>query len=294
MSTALNHFLPLLTFSLLITTISSTPYPIAIFHGIGDSCSNPGMERISQFFSDNLSGVYVKCIESAGGPADFSTSFMSQAKTACEAIKNDPHFTNNFSVIGLSQGSLIARYIIESCDTKGTAKRYVSIGGPQMGVGKFPHCESGFICSGINRLINLGVYSSYVQNHIGPAGYFKNAKNYKSYLSHSSFLPNLNNEISSDVTGNANRKEKFMKLEKMLLIKFESDTMIIPRETAWFEFYNEKEELVSLKDSEFYKNDTLGLRSLDEAGKVIFETIPGEHLQFSNEDMINYMIPVLK
>lgn len=53
------------------------------------------------------------------------------------------------------------------------------------------------------------------------------------------------------------------------------------------------ETVEELKDSEFYKSDFIGLRALDEAKKVQYISIEGDHLQFSTEDVDTYFIPFL-
>jgi palmitoyl-protein thioesterase len=273
-----------------LSTIQSA-LPVAVFHGIGDSCLiNPGMTSFTKKFADRLK-VYAKCIETGGGPIDWFTSFNSQAEKACKQIQNDPNFQGDFAVIGLSQGALLARYIIQSCEMKGQVRRYISIGGPQMGVGSFPQCTGGVFCKYINKLVGTAVYFSFVQNHVGPAGYFKDIGNYQNYLSYSSFLADLNNEKSEK---NQTYKEKFSNLEKVVLIKFSEDTMIIPKETAWFQFYDSAHQVQDIKETDFYKQDYIGFRKLAEENKIIFNTIEGNHLQFSDDDIDNLMIPALE
>ncbi len=54
-------------------------------------------------------------------------------------------------------------------------------------------------------------------------------------------------------------------LENLTLIKFAEDTMIVPKETAWFQSYKENTtEIQELEETDFYKNDMLGLKTLDE------------------------------
>jgi len=41
--------------------------------------------------------------------------------------------------------------------------------------------------------------------------------------------------------------------------------MIVPKETAWFEFYKENStDLEPLENTDFYKNDVLGIKTLTE------------------------------
>jgi palmitoyl-protein thioesterase len=271
--------------------IIQSALPVAVFHGIGDSCViNPGMTNFTKKFADRLK-VYAKCIETGGGPIDWFTSFKSQADKACKQIQEDVNFQGDFAVIGLSQGALLARHIIQSCEMKGRVKRYISIGGPQMGVGSFPQCTGGAFCKYFNKIVGSAVYFSLVQNHVGPAGYFKDITNYQNYLSYSSFLADLNNERSEK---NQTYKERFSNLEKVVLIKFSEDTMIIPKETAWFQFYDSNHEVQDIEETDFYKQDFIGLRKLTEENKINLNTIEGNHLQFSDEDIETIMIPALE
>ena len=53
-------------------------------------------------------------------------------------------------------------------------------------------------------------------------------------------------------------KKRMLKLNKVMLIKGKKDTVITPRESSWFEFYDKKgEKIVPLKQSDFYINDYL-------------------------------------
>jgi palmitoyl-protein thioesterase len=278
--------------TLSLVQVFLTSYPIAVFHGLGDICLNPGMSDFTKKLGKETDSIS-HCFESGGSLLDFSTSFVSQAQKACDHLKNHEDFKGkDISVVGLSQGALIARYIIEECNFGGSVKRFISIGGPQMGVAAFPHCESGIGCNILNKITGSVVYYSAIQNHVGPAGYFKVYNDEESFIKGSTFLAELNNER---ITPNSESyKNKIMSLEKMVLIKFEKDTMIIPRETAWFQFYNEKKELLEFKDTEVYKKDLIGLKGLNEAGKIVMDSINGDHLQFTEKDIEEKMIPYLK
>ena len=50
---------------------------------------------------------------------------------------------------------------------------------------------------------------------------------------------------------------------------------------------------MKLEDTDWYKNDAIGLKTLNEAGKVQFKTIVGEHMTLSMDDINNTMIPFL-
>ena len=135
-------------------------------------------------------------------------------------------------MMGLSQGSLLARHIVERCPTKGQARNLVTIGGPNMGVSATPHCFEGIICDMLNYIVDSLVYFSVIQDSVGPAGYFRDPRDIKNYLEYSVFLPYINNEKPE--TRDEVIRSKFSSLNGAMLIMFSNDTMIYPKETAWF------------------------------------------------------------
>ena len=48
-----------------------------------------------------------------------------------------------------------------------------------------------------------------------------------------------------------------------------------------------------MEDQDVYKNDTFGLRTLNEAGKIQKAEIVGNHLQFTDEDVSKIFVPFL-
>lgn len=112
------------------------------------------------------------------------------------------------------------------------------------------------------------------------------------YLKGSVFLPHLNNE-EDDETSKADRKARFSALNGALLMLFTEDTMVYPKESEWFQELDSTGAVQPLQDSDFYKSDYIGLRALNEAKKVQFVSVVGDHLQFSQEDIDNTIIPFL-
>ena len=81
-----------------------------------------------------------------------------------------------------------------------------------------------------------------------------------------------------------------LKLNKIMLIKGKRDTVITPRESSWFEFYDkEGKEIVKLEDSDFYQKDFIGLKKLNEDGKIIFVEFENEHVLFTMEEYDIYI-----
>lgn len=74
---------------------------------------------------------------------------------------------------------------------------------------------------------------------------------------------------------------------------FSQDTMVYPKESEWFQELDKLGRVTPLEESDFYKNDYIGVKALNEAGKIQFVEVDGDHLQFSQEDIDNTIIPFL-
>jgi len=94
---------------------------------------------------------------------------------------------------------------------------------------------------------------------------------------------------------NLEYNNRIKNLEKMMLVMNNKDTIVIPKTTAWFEFYDQKgDNVVKLRESNFYINDFIGIRDLDEKGKIVFVSLPGRHTIFEDKDILNHFAPFLK
>ena len=162
-------FYNILLLSLLLS--SYCIYPIALFHGIVDSCT---MKNTSKLVSDleNDLGVHVECIEIGNGFMDsVAKPILTQVEEACEKIKSNPNFQDKFNVLGISQGTLIGRYIIEKCDMEGQVMKYMSFDGPQMGIASIPKITCGSFCEWLCNITAPLAYQ--LRDIVAPCGYYK-------------------------------------------------------------------------------------------------------------------------
>ena len=134
----------------MVAAVTAHKTPTAVFHGLGDQCINPGMHNFAKEIADKT-GAYAHCVEVGNGSeTSFFGNFRKQGQMACDAILANENFQGEFNVVGLSQGSLLARYIAEECPIKGHVRNYLSIGGPNMGVSDIPGCFGGQLCEYVN------------------------------------------------------------------------------------------------------------------------------------------------
>ena len=270
-----------------IISLSYSIYPIAVFHGIVDSCEMKNTSILVNDLRRDL-GVHVECIEIGNGFLDtFMKDLQSQVEEACEKIKSNPNFQSKFSILGISQGTLIGRYVIEKCQMQGQVMRYMSFDGPQMGIGSIPKLTCGSFCE---FLVNMTAPLFYkLKDRIAPAAYFRYKFDQEYYMEHNTFLKMLNNE---NEVKDEEIKRRFSSLEKVKLIKSKDDSVIVPRESSWFMFYDfEGKEIVPLEESQFYKEDFIGLRKLIEEGKVTFTTFRDEHVIYNIVEYWEEIVP---
>ena len=278
-------FYNILLLSLLLSTYCI--YPIALFHGIVDSCT---MKNTSKLVSDleNDLGVHVECIEIGNGFLDsVAKPILKQVEEACEKIKSNPNFQDKFNVLGISQGTLIGRYIIEKCDMKGQVMKYMSFDGPQMGIASIPKITCGSFCEWLCNITAPLAYQ--LRDIVAPCGYYKYRYDQDTYKKTNTFLKMLNNEDEKD----EEVYKRFSSLEKVKLIKSREDTVITPRDSSWFQFYDKDGiEIVPLELSDFYIDDYIGLRKLNEEGKVEFTEFAEEHVLYNideyNEEIVKF------
>ena len=256
--------------------------PVAVIHGFYDSCSSSYFPTLIKVLKYNVYDFAV-CLKSGEGSESLSLSFEKQCEKACEEIKSYPQFKKDFSILSISQGGLIARYIIQKCDMEGNVKKLVSFGGPMMGTSQIPFCLEGVSCFIINSLADYFVYSKRIQNNIGPAGYYRTAAHIEDFNNSNSSLYKLNYP-------NEKEKEKFKNLTSLVLIGFEDDKMISPKETAEFGVFDKKFNVLKMNETDEYKRDSFGLKTLNEEGKIKIFYLKGGHLNFDFDDVLKYAV----
>ncbi|TQE05441.1 hypothetical protein C1H46_008943 [Malus baccata] len=172
----------------LISIPTSLSVPFIVLHGIGDQCSNKGVKQFTEKLS-NFSSTEGYCIvffhqycldlPSCGevGDGTWDSWFLpleEQTRIVCDkVVKEKEELRQGYNIVGLSQGNLIGRGVVEFCIDGPPVKNFISLGGPHAGTASVPLCGSGIFCIIVNKLLKLEIYTDYIQEHLAPSGYLK-------------------------------------------------------------------------------------------------------------------------
>lgn len=274
---------------------SSNSLPLVFLHGMGDSCFNRGMESITEESGAYL-GVYSTCIPTGDDRREDTLNgfFMSMDESVdvfADKVKADPQLANGFNCVGLSQGNNICRGYIQKYNNP-IVNTHLSIHGPVVGVAALPSCypdgDRGDLCQDISDLLGSLAYNQKMQDFLFQAGYFRDpnfveTEQYKKY----SEIGQWNQEGDAVV---ADIKTNFARTNTFAMIKANADSVVVPREGEWWGSYaSDYETILTMKETNWYKQNSFGLKTADEAGKIFFNSTEGNHLDFSDEELYGWL-----
>jgi len=211
-------------------------------------------------------------------------------------IKADSKLQGGFNCVGFSQGNSLCRgYIQKYNGVNGypLVSNFLSVHGTVSGVAGFPNCDPdgllGPVCKQISHLCGDLAYSELTQKLLFQVDYFRDPMRVTTdaYKQHSQ-IAEWNGE---GVAVNATYKKNFIKVKKFIMIKAEKDTMVYPNEGEWWGHFADGDlsTVLPMKQTKWYKDDMFGLKTVDEAGKLFFNSTAGNHLQFSREELVGWV-----
>jgi palmitoyl-protein thioesterase len=208
-------------------------------------------------------------------------------------------------------------------------RNLITYGSQHMGISDLPGCSVSdpIWCSIARSAARLGVYTTWAQSNLVQAQYFRDVDNIDKYLNTNSFLTRLNDEVGEAWDGGKNKsakmKDRLTSLENMVLVLFEQDQTVVPKESAWFGSFALPEQdlkrissttqswhsfakdcmrmawpkwpfpkkpghvsdrtIVPMELQPLYTEDRIGIRTLDESGRLHFFSCDAQHMQIKLE-----------
>jgi len=249
--------------------------PVVVLHGVESSSEK--MVPFCNWLTANFD-VKVFNIEIGNGEkTSLYTPLPKQLEELCATIYKIDELEEGFNFIGMSQGGLLARGYVEQCNLY-PVKNLITLVTPHGGE---------FI-----KTITTNFYTDFFQQHLSVAGYWRSPLDLPVYLSKCSYLPILNNEIETDES--SEQLEQISKLEHFIMIWSSYDTVLSPPESGKFSFYDEELKVISLEESDLYKKDLLGLKYLNDNGKLKAYETNCSHVDHRNTVCFPQLYPILK
>uniref|UniRef100_U5ES24 palmitoyl-CoA hydrolase n=1 Tax=Corethrella appendiculata TaxID=1370023 RepID=U5ES24_9DIPT len=259
--------------------------PVVLIHGILTGAES--MVIIEEEIIRHHPGTIVYNTNRFGGWSSLENSwhqvmeFSNDLRKICELHPDGVH------LLGYSQGGLLSRAVLQITPDH-CVEHFISLSSPQAG-----QFGSAFLHLIFPTLVSNTAYElfyTYVGQHTSVGNYWNDPHHQDLYHQYSIFLPYVNNELQS--SNSTQFRDSLLKLKKMILIGGPNDGVITPWESSHFGYFNENDEIVPYKKREIYTEDRIGLKTLDEKGKLKIITVPNvPHYQWHlNIDVINKVI----
>lgn len=163
-----------------------------------------------------------------------------------------------------SQGGLICRALLSTIPDH-NVHTFISLSSPLAGqYGDTDYLRSIFPDC-MKKTVFRICYNKMGQK-VSICDYWNDPHHRSSYLKRNSFLPVLNGETPHRDMEDWRRN--FLRVKKLVLIGGPDDGVITPWQSSHFGFYDSNENVIEMRNQEFYKNDTFGLKALDARGDV--------------------------
>lgn len=268
------------------------PLPLVIWHGLGDNYKADGLRSVGDLAVETNPGTYVYFIHLDDDPstdrtATFFGNLTVQLERVCADLAAHPVLSSAPAIngLGFSQGGQFLRAYVQRCNNP-PVRNLVTFGSQHNGIARFGNCAAtDWLCKAAIGLLKTNTWSNFVQSRVVPAQYYRDPDELDRYLESSNFLADVNNERT---VKNETYKMNLLTLEKFAMYVFGDDKTVIPKESGWFAEVNSTTGNVTwLKDRDMYREDWLGLRTLDELGRLDFEVTEGEHMELTDELLVD-------
>jgi palmitoyl-protein thioesterase len=260
------------------TCCNNKVIPTVLMHGVLANKEN--MEELKTLLELNFK-IPVYNIEIGNGAiTSLFTSMNSQLETLCNTIYSMDELKDGFNFIGMSQGGLLARGYVEYCN-KYPVINLITLVSPNGGVFyKTPSADN--------------FYKPLQQSTLSISNYWRDPYQYDLYLSNSTYLAQLNQEVMSNSI-----QDNLDSLHNFIMVWSPLDEVIMPPESAKFslQYVDETDKqvkLLDLVDTYVYKSGCLGLKKLNEENRLRIFTTNCTHSQHREPECFHQLKPLFE
>ncbi|CAH1645147.1 unnamed protein product [Spodoptera littoralis] len=263
--------------------------PVVLIHGV--MTGSASMELIKLRIEEQHPGTIVYNVNRFESWSSLETMWHQVLEIGMDIANISSRHPDGINLIGYSQGGLIARGIVETFPNV-SVSTFISLSSPQAG-----QYGAGFLHLVFPGLVKDTVYElfySRVGQHTSVGNYWNDPYHQSLYESYSVYLPYINNHLPS--AKSADFKKNLLRLKRLVLIGGPDDNVITPWQSSQFGYYDANETIIEMKAQDIYVEDKIGLRTLDETGRLHVVTVPGVnhfnwHMNMSIVD--DFLLPYL-
>jgi palmitoyl-protein thioesterase len=265
--------------------------PVVIMHGMGNN--ERGYQKNIDAIRAAYPGIYVKALAVYDDKSSYLTHMDKQLAGVVAAIQADDKLSQGFNFYGESQGALLARTYV-STHNEPAVHNLVALCGPQNGVGECPSVEVPGIKQACGDLgSDLDIYK---WPFCSFCSYWRGVDEAK-YLDKSQWLAAVNNDRFNQTGGmNETFRRNMVSLNKYMVTYAERDEVVQPPKSAWHTYWRwgdyGRSAVMNLSETETYKHDVLGLKTLDERGDLIMNSFNGSHVSYQMEWWETNVLPM--
>lgn len=278
-----------LLFNVLSLSIGFAYKHVVLMHGI--LTGSGSMEIIKHRIEEKHPGTVVYNVNRFESWSSLESMWHQVLEIGLDVANISASHPEGINLIGYSQGGLVARGIVETFSNV-SVSTFISLSSPQAG-----QYGAGFLHLVFPGLVKETVYElfySKVGQHTSVGNYWNDPYHQPLYETYCMFLPYLNNHKQSKKSEEF--KANMLRLKRLVLIGGPDDDVITPWQSSQFGYYNANETVIELRNQEIYKDDKIGLKSLDESGRLHVLSVPGVnhfnwHMNVSVVD--DYLLPYL-
>jgi palmitoyl-protein thioesterase len=242
--------------------------PVVLMHGIESHSEN--LADLANWVSKTFNRTTINVELGDGDNYSTDTPIWQQVDAFKDIVRN---ISDGFDFIGISQGGLIGRGYVSRYNSPPIAN-LITLVSPHGGV---YDKNLGFI----------DFYSPIAQSTLSFAGYWRDPTQLVKYHLFSSFLPALNGEKP------LKRNKALQSLTNFAMVFSPNDEIIKPPSSGIFETFNEDLSVLPLKNNPIYTNDWIGLKVLNETGRLHTHQTNCTHVEHRMPICFSQLYPIL-
>ncbi|XP_054637742.1 lysosomal thioesterase PPT2-A-like [Dunckerocampus dactyliophorus] len=248
---------------LLLTWVCTEGHrPVIIVHGIFDGPKQ--FQTLSLFISKVHPGTEVTVVDVYNNMCSLQPLWkqVEGFRKAIEPVMRKAR--DGVHLLCFSQGGVICRALLSTTPDH-NVHTFIALSSPLAGqYGDTDYLQQVFPDS-VKKTVFLICYNSVGQT-VSICNYWNDPHHRSSYLKHNNFLPLLNGDRPHKEM--ESWRDNFLRIKKLVLIGGPDDGVITPWQSSHFGFYDREEHIVEMRNQEFYRNDTFGLKTLNARGDV--------------------------